>query len=375
MQLAQAEKLSTIGEVISGVAHELNNPLSGVLGYSQLLIARHGDSPLVRELEKINDSALRCQKIVRNLLSFARASKPEKKKLGLNGIIEKTLDIKKYNLTVNNVDVMKELDPELPCTLLDFHQIQQVFLNLINNAQHAMATTRMRPSSLTIRTSSTNGKIRAEVHDNGEGMSRETLRRIFDPFFTTKDQGEGTGLGLSISYGIVKEHHGSISAESRKGEGTTFILEFPILQEEEEKAGDADYESDSAAPAAGEGRHILVVDDETMIQDLLLDTLQELGHKVDTAANGDEACRKIGSEGYDLVITDVRMPRMDGMSLYRNIMSMRPELEGKVIFITGDLIDAETTSFLAETEARTIPKPLDIRRIANAVQQTLGDEG
>jgi PAS domain S-box-containing protein len=370
MQLAQAEKLSTIGEVISGVAHELNNPLSGVLGYSQLLMARHSQSPFVRELEKINDSALRCQKIVRNLLSFARASKPERKRLGINGIIEKALDIKRYNLHVNNVEVVKELDPELPCTMLDFHQIQQIFLNLVNNAQHAMAATRERPSRLTIRTSFADGKVRAELSDNGEGMSKETLGRIFDPFFTTKEQGEGTGLGLSISYGIIKEHHGSISAHSRKGEGSTFVVEIPVLQAEEEQDGDAGYEAGSVITEPRIGRHILVVDDETMIQDLLMDTLEDLGHKVDTAANGDEACRKISAAGYDLVITDVRMPRMDGMSLYRNILSMRPELKGKIIFITGDLIDTDTTRFLAETEARTIPKPLDIRRIARAVQQT-----
>jgi PAS domain S-box-containing protein len=370
MQLAQAEKLSTIGEVISGVAHELNNPLSGVLGYSQLLIARHGQSPLVRELEKINDSALRCQKIVKNLLSFARASKPERKRIDINEIIEKTLDIKKYNLKVNNVEVVKDLNRDLPCTMLDFHQMQQVFLNLINNAQHAMAAARERPSRLEIRSSCINGKIKVEVGDNGEGMPKDTLRRIFDPFFTTKDQGEGTGLGLSISYGIVKEHRGSIGAQSREGEGTTFVVEVPVFEEEIGEDADSRCEADNPTLAPRVGRHILVVDDETTIQDLLTDTLADLGHKVDTAANGDEACRKLGQQAYDLVITDVRMPRMDGISLYRNILSMQPELEGKVIFITGDLIDAETTRFLAETEARTIAKPLDIRLVTSAVQQT-----
>jgi PAS domain S-box-containing protein len=229
MQLAQAEKLSTIGEVISGVAHELNNPLSGVLGYSQLLMSRHSENPMERELEKINDAALRCQKIVRNLLSFSRAAKPERKRLGVNGILEKALDLKKYNLHVNNIEVIKEIDPDLPCTMLDFHQIQQVFLNLINNAQHAMAANRDRSAKLTVRTSFTDGKIRAEISDNGEGMSRDTLRRIFDPFFTTKEQGQGTGLGLSVSYGIIKEHSGSIHAQSREGEGSTFVIELPVI--------------------------------------------------------------------------------------------------------------------------------------------------
>ena len=370
-QLLQAEKLSTIGEVISGVAHELNNPLCAVLGFSQLLLSRHAGSPLSRELEKINESALRCQQIVRNLLSFARGHKPERKYLGINGIIEKALDLKTYQLQVNNIRLRLELEPELPRTMLDFHQMQQVFLNLINNAQHAMRSRRDTAGELVVRTHHAEGIIHVEFSDEGEGMAPDVLQRIFDPFFTTKEQGEGTGLGLSVSYGIIKEHGGRIHATSRPGEGSTFYVDLPVRLEEHLGGTESPAIARVASPATQEGSHILVVDDEPLVLDLLIDVLEDAGHKVDTAANGNEACRKLRVRGYDLVISDIRMPQMNGIDFYRNLRTLRPELEHRIVFITGDLIDPETVQFLATVNARTLPKPLDISRIVEVVQETL----
>jgi signal transduction histidine kinase/CheY-like chemotaxis protein len=370
LQLIQAEKLATIGEVISGVAHELNNPLTGVLGYSQLLMARNRDSQTGRELDKISQAAQRCQKIVKNLLSFARADKPNRRLLGINGIIEKTLDLKKYQLHVNNIQVVKNLDPDLPCTTLDFHQIQQVFLNLINNAQHAIAGAGMNPGRIEVTTSHDGDTIQVRMSDNGHGMSPKTLERIFEPFFSTKRDGEGTGLGLSVSYGIVKEHGGTILASSREEEGTTFVLEFPIMAEKD--AGAATEQAPSAhVPQAAQPGRILVVDDEPIILDLMIDILAELGHKIDTAENGMEASRKIKNGCYDLVITDVRMPQMDGIELYREIVASRPDLEQKVVFITGDLINTRTVEFLAEIGAPTVPKPLEIGKVTELVEKLL----
>jgi two-component system NtrC family sensor kinase len=382
LQLLQREKLSTIGEVISGVAHELNNPLSGVLGFSQLLISRHGKEPIARELEKIHDSALRCQKIVRNLLSFSRAHKPERRHHRVNSIVGKSLDLREYQLRVHGIEVVSELDELDPATLFDPHQMQQVLLNLINNAEHAIARARDRGGRLTVRTAAHSGWIRIEVEDNGEGMDEVTLGRIFDPFFTTKAEGEGTGLGLSVSYGIVKEHGGRIYARSRLGRGTTFVIELPLVVEREDAP--VIEEADSAVPVAtekadAEGGRILVVDDEPAIVDLLIDCLGATGHRVDTAINGNEAVVKVDSNEYDLVITDVRMPGMNGLELYRTMMSNKPELEGRVVFMTGDLFDDETAEFLAETEAPTIPKPLDIDKIEEVVRSALdaaaGDSG
>jgi len=369
LQLLQAEKLSTIGQVISGVAHELANPLSGVLGYSQLVLARHGNHPAAREVERIHESALRCQKIVKNLLSFARAHKPERRYLGINGILEKTLDLKHYQLQVNNVTVVREMDPHLPMTMLDFHQMEQVFLNLINNAQAAMSG---RPGRLVVRTFLEGERIQVEIEDNGDGIDESVLSRIFDPFFTTKPPGEGTGLGLSVSYGIVKEHGGSIRAQSRKGEGTKFVIELPVWRGTAEQEPGQVRRPEAAPVERAEGGHILVVDDEPMVVDLLVEVLEEAGYRVDTAGNGAEACRKIRARAFDLVISDVRMPHMDGMDLYRNILSVRPEMKDRVIFATGDLIEEHTVRFLAEVHARTVPKPLDISQVIRTVHEALG---
>lgn len=372
LQLLQSEKLSTIGEVISGVAHELNNPLSGVLGFSQLLMARHPQGPLSRELERINESAQRCHKIVKNLLSFARAQKPERKYLGVNGIIEKTLELRRYQLRVNDIEVVRELEHDLPRTMLDFHHIQQVLLNLINNAQHAITAVPDRAGELRVRTLRTGGWIRIEVADNGIGMKADIKDKIFDPFFTTKSEGEGTGLGLSISYGIVREHGGRISVESQEGEGSTFVIELPIVREHEAhrdpREQTAESESDMVRPA-----RILVVDDEPTILDLLIEVLGQAGHRVDTADNGEEARRKVTAGEYDLVLTDVRMPQMDGVELYRTVLANKPALRDRVVFMTGDLIDPDTTGFLAEVNAPTVAKPMDLRELNDIVRRMLAD--
>jgi len=372
LQLLQAEKLSAIGEIISGVAHELNNPLSGVLGFSQLLMGRHEATPISADLEKIHDSALRCQKIVRNLLAFARGHAPSRKYLGVNGIIEKTLDLKRYRLQVNDIEVRTELEPGLPRTMLDFHRIQQVLLNLINNAEHAMAENGKRPCRLFIRTASAAGAIRIEVTDSGAGMDSKTRERIFDPFFTTKEEGKGTGLGLSVSYGIVKEHGGRIQARSRRGEGTTFVIELPVLEDESRPE---EPEPRDEAPVVRRsdtlrGR-LLVVDDEPMILDLLIDILGEAGHRVDSAAGGAEACRKVAARGYDLMITDVRMPQMSGTELYRKVLALRPEMKGRIVFMSGDLIDEGTARFLDETGAPAVAKPVEIAELLETVARIL----
>jgi len=370
-QLLQARKLSTIGEVISGVAHELNNPLSGVLGFSELLLMREVDSQVRQEVELIHDSALRCQKIVKNLLSFARENKPERKNQSVNEIVEKTLDMKKYQLHVNSIEVERDLDRTLPRMLVDFHQLQQVLLNLINNAQHAMMRSRkVQPSKLRVKTSLCENGVQIELSDNGEGMEEATLERIFDPFFTTKETGQGTGLGLSVSYGIINEHGGRIWARSTKGEGTAFTIELPVRNEDRivpVETQDILVEE----PAVRPGSRILVVDDEPVILQLFVNLFEGRGYKVDTAVNGCDAVEQIALKGYDLIVTDVRMPEMNGIELYPKILARRPELEGRVIFITGDLGDTETARFLADTDVQTLTKPLEIREVVRVVDAAL----
>jgi PAS domain S-box-containing protein len=372
LQLLQAKKLSSIGEVISGVAHELNNPLSGVLGFSQLLMARHGEGPMARELDRIHSSALRCQKIVKNLLSFSRVHKPERKYLGLNGIVEKTLDLRKYQLDVSNIELIRDLEENLPKTMLDFHQIQQVLVNLLNNAQQAIQAARRERGQLHVRTWRQGDAVMLKISDNGEGMDGETLERVFDPFFTTKEPGQGTGLGLSVSYGIIKEHGGTIYAQGRRGEGSTFLIEFPVHREiDAEDTAPATAEPFTLEGANGAGQRILLVDDEPTILDLFVEILGGGGYQVDTASNGAEAARKVRDNVYDLVVSDVRMPQMNGIQLYDEILKVRPELEGKVLFVTGDLIDPDTLAFVKRVGVKTIAKPLEIQQVLRAIEDVL----
>jgi CheY-like chemotaxis protein len=322
-------------------------------------------------VELIHDSALRCQKIVKNLLSFARENKPERKNQSVNEIVEKTLDMKKYQLHVNSIEVERELDRTLPRALVDFHQLQQVLLNLINNAQHAMMTSRKaEPSKLRVTTSLGEGGIQIEISDNGEGMEQETLERIFDPFFTTKETGQGTGLGLSVSYGIINEHGGRIWASSTRGERTTFTIELPV-RDEDRIAPVETSDVLVGEPPVRPGSRILVVDDEPVILQLFVNLFEGRGYKVDTAVNGRDAVEQIALRGYDLIVTDVRMPEMNGIELYPKILARRPELEGRVIFITGDLGDTETARFLSDTDAQTLTKPLEIREVVRVVDAAL----
>jgi len=224
-RMLQSEKLASIGELVSGVAHELNNPLTSILGYSQILLGKARDIDLRKDLERIADSAERASKIVRNLLTFARRREPDGRKININEVLENTIELRTYDPKCSDIKIVKEFSPDIPPVSADFHQLQQVFLNLIVNAEQAISSAR-KGSTIRIKTEEIGRNVRITVSDDGPGISRENLRKIFDPFFTTKEQ--GTGLGLSISYGIVKDHGGEIWAESQEGKGTIFFIELPI---------------------------------------------------------------------------------------------------------------------------------------------------
>jgi two-component system, NtrC family, sensor kinase len=374
-QLIQSEKLSAIGELISGIAHELNNPLTGVMGYSQLLQLRKDlDERAKENLLKINNLALRCQKIVQNLLSFARKQKPERTLCAINDILEKTVDLRSYEFQVNNIEISRELDRNLPKTIADAHQLQQVFLNILTNAEQAMLEAHGN-GRLVIRTHAddSNTRIIVEILDDGPGIPESYLTRIFDPFFTTKEVGKGTGLGLSLSYGIVKEHGGNIYARSQLGKGSTFVMELPIiarLQAENNLAPEL-------MPQAMQfenlirGKRILVVDDEKYILDFFVEVFRAFPMLVDTAGNGRIAMKKMQNEDYDIVVTDFKMPQMSGKDLFDWIKENRPHLANRIIFVTGDTVSAETRLFFEKNRNRYLAKPFKIEEVKEVIQQTL----
>ena len=225
--LVQAEKLSSVGLLVSGVAHELNNPLAGIRSLSRLVMRRELDETLKKELEMIHEEAERSTRIVQNLLSFARRHEEAKSNISLNAAVEATLELRRYELRVNNVDLEVQLEPTLPETIADIHEIQQVVLNFVVNAEQAMLEAN-GGGKLLVKTEQVGSMVRVAVSDNGPGISKENLGKLFDPFFTTKDVGKGTGLGLSICYGIIQKHAGRIWAESEPPNGATFIVELPI---------------------------------------------------------------------------------------------------------------------------------------------------
>ncbi|OGO40177.1 MAG: hypothetical protein A2147_05130 [Chloroflexi bacterium RBG_16_57_8] len=226
-QLLMTERLATIGELVSGIAHELNNPLTGVIGFSQLLMEREVADDIKEDLSVISGEAQRAARIVKNLLTFARKHAPVKQATQVNSILEDVLRLRAYEQKVNNIEVVRRCAPDLPEIMTDYFQIQQVFLNIIINAEYFMVESH-HGGTLTLATERVDGMVRTSITDDGPGIPPDNLARLFDHFFTTKDVGKGTGLGLSICHGIVTEHGGHIYARSEPGKGATFIVDLPV---------------------------------------------------------------------------------------------------------------------------------------------------
>lgn len=354
-QLRQTEKLSTIGKLVAGVAHELNNPLTSIIGYANLL--QESDLPDVyqNDLKIIFRQADRARVIVRDLLTFARKIDLETETVDINEVIQASLALMKPQLQAQNIHLTTSLDFGLPLTIADPHQLEQVFVNLIINAIQAMITLD-KQGELTIKTHRTKDSIRLRFIDNGPGIPPDILHRIFDPFFSTKQVGEGTGLGLSICFGIISEHKGRIWVENESAGGAAFHIELPIVSVQETLPGRAD---NSTAPALVDigPLHILAVDDEPPLLILLNRILSKKGHTVDTAPNGCTALKKLEANRYDLIICDILMPDILGPEFYEQAIKKFPYLSNLFIFITGNVVDIDTRIFLEKSNLPWLSKP------------------
>jgi two-component system NtrC family sensor kinase len=367
--LAQAERLSSLGEVVAGVAHELNNPLSAVLGYAQLLQSDKGRDELERDLSRIVESARRCQRIVVNLLSFARKHPAKKMEQDLNACVRKVIDLKTYHLRAARIEVAWELTEPLPRGFFDFHQIEQVILNLLNNAEQAIVSSG-KPGRVTIRTFASDDGICLEIEDDGPGVPASVRHRIFDPFFTTKDVGMGTGLGLSVSYGIIQEHQGHIELRSdRPGSGACFALTLPRAV----GTAAAEAASETATPGtqALKGRRVLVAEDEPLVLDLFSRVLEQDGATVTRARDGEEAWSRILETDFDLIVADLRMPNLDGRALYERVVDEKPSMVRRFVFATGDLVRQESLKFLEGLPNRILAKPLDVDHVRRVLVQAV----
>jgi two-component system NtrC family sensor kinase len=355
-QLIQSEKMSAIGQLVSGVAHELNNPLAGISAFAQLLLTEKRFPPDQRTAaEMIYAEARRASRIVQNLLTFARQHKPERTATSTNQVLDDTLELRGYELRVRGIEVVRDYDQALPDTMADAHQLQQVFLNLITNAEQAMEKRQRDAQRLIVRTRRAGRIIRTEIEDTGPGIPPNLIERIFNPFFTTKPTGSGTGLGLSISLGIVREHEGRIWAENAPTGGARFVVELPIVT----TRGSDEFSHVPVTAPAGDQLRMLVVDDEASVRVALQRYFASRGHEVETTASGKDALARLREGTFDAVIVDMRMPDLSGEQLYEELRLKDPGHAERVIFTTGQLVDEQVHTFLTSTGRPYIPKPFE----------------
>ncbi len=364
-QLVQSQKLAALGEVISGIAHELNNPLAAVVAHAQFLLQDELSGAAADDAKAVEESALRAARIVRNLLVFAHRQELQRTAVNLNQVVEETLALRAAQLMADGIEVVTELATDLPPVLGDPHQLQQVLLNLINNAERAMRA-KSGVRRLTVSTQTDDDLMRVWVADTGIGIPSALLDRIFEPFFTTQNAGKGTGLGLSVCHGIVRGHGGSISVSSRPGEGSEFVVEFPALRDTPESE-----QTETPPTPSLVGSCALVVDDEMLIRIALVRMLRGLGLEVIEARSGDEALRALDGANCQLIISDLKMPGMTGQELHAQVHSRRPELARRFIFCTGDTMNPETQAFVDAVGARLLVKPFLASEVEAAVSAVL----
>lgn len=344
VRLMESDRLAAVGELVAGVAHEVNNPLSSISAFAQLLLRDGGLTATQRDsIEVIRSETLRASQVVKDLLAFARRSEPQREPLDLNGVISRTLRLRGYQLVSNKIAVETDLSPDLPAVVGDGRQLQQVCLNLVTNAIQAMST--LGGGTLFISTRFEAPHVVLDMRDTGPGIPEAARAHIFEPFFTTKGEGEGTGLGLSVSYGIVTAHGGKIELAATSGAGTTLRVTLPAASELPH------HEADSEAGALVlrsplSGIRLLFIDDEAMLRSGVQAYGELRGFTVLTAADGIEGLEVVRTSAVDAIVCDLRMPGMDGVAFHERLRRERPGLAARTVFITGDVVttNGRTTS-------------------------------
>jgi len=367
--VAQSERLATLGQMVASVAHELNNALTGVVGFTELLAGEKLPTELGEIAGQVHEQARRAGRTVKDLLALARHPKTGRKAVQVNDLVSKIVSLRAYDFRVKNIDVRLSLDPNLPSTWADEDRLQQVLLNLVLNAEQAMEG-QSEGGSLTLTTTHRDDppQIVVAIGDSGPGVSPEIVHRIFEPFFTTKGPERGTGLGLAICSAIVAEHQGRIYCNSQKGQGATFFVELPVCPPDgRQDAGSPQTPSTRVAAPA----RVLAVDDEPAILDLLRKVLTPEGLEVHVALTGEEALELARARPFDAALLDLRMPGVDGWAVYRSLREQRHPLAEKVVFLTGDSVNTEAGRMIAETNLPCIHKPFDRQELIESLQAVL----
>lgn len=371
--LRQSEKLTAMGSLLAGVAHELNNPLSIVMGRAALLAEKMSDDPRAADAQRIHEAAERCGRIVRTFLNMARSRPANRSEVALNDLATAAIDMLAYVLRSHGIAVQLDLLPGLPPVKADADQVGQVVLNLIVNAQQALGA-RDHGRRLTVSTGvapMTDGdrrrtpRVWLRVRDNGPGIAPELRERIFEPFFTTKSEGVGTGLGLAVSRSIARDHGGELTVQVDEGPagGACFCLQLPVSGEPEAA------ETEPAPLAASEDQEarLLVVDDEREIAELIGEMLAGAGYEVMTAESGAVALAMLAEARFDAIVSDLHMPDIDGAQLWREVKTRHPALARRMLFVTGDTLSPVARQFLNEARCTSLNKPFSKQELLGAI--------
>ena len=418
-KLLQTEKLAALGQMVSGIAHELSSPLTTILGYAQRLLVGSNALGRTEEARQIYQEAERATTILRQLLLNARETIPERRLISLNQIVMRATELQRFTLAAEKIRVELDLDPALPFIHGDAGQLQQVLINLLANARHALEE-QSQGGFIRLRTRGVGGRrVLLEVEDSGPGIPQAIQARIFDPFFTTKPAGVGTGLGLSIVLSVVREHGGSVRLQSPPQGGALFQIEIPAATERQQEDALAGATQRSAEPRFSESKtslveelqlagaanprdqqsanatsshaehpastanaaiaslqttkvaRVLVVEDEPTVARLIADVLEDEGMQVDVLLDGREALERAGRESYDLVICDMKMPGLDGQHFYRSLARNGNSLRERFLFVTGDVIAAQTREFLERHRLPHVAKPFRVEELTEKVHAVL----
>jgi signal transduction histidine kinase/CheY-like chemotaxis protein len=372
--LIQSEKLASLGETIAGIAHEINNPMTSILSHAQLLTLHRGGMADESSIGVIVQEAKRTADLVKNLLAFSRKESKQREVVNAYELIRQAVNLKRYQFRVNNIQLVSEPSAEVLPVSVTAQQMQQVLLNLLNNAEQAIVKN-SHPGIIHCAATRKGERAIITVSDNGSGIPAHVLPDIFNPFFTTKKLGEGTGLGLSIAHTLIENHGGSIYARSSPG-NTVFTIELPLAPESELVTDTRQTQPLPRPPArqAKKQGRILVVDDETSIVDAISDFLDLQNITVEKAHDGAEALRLLEKGRYDAIISDIRMPGVDGPTLYERAAEIDPEYRRRFLFMSGDMVRDSTQGFVSTLECPCLLKPFPLQVLFEHLQPHLNRE-
>lgn len=368
--LYQAEKLGALGQLLAGVSHELNNPLAIVVGRAAMLKEQLAGTPQEASIDKLRAAAERCGRIVKTFLAMARQSGPQRSLVQLGDLVEAALDLTEYGLASAGIEVSVKADETMPLTYADGDQIVQVLINLFVNAQHAMEGCEGE-KRLEIEASHDprTGGLHILVRDSGPGVEEKLATRIFDPFFTTKDVGSGTGMGLPVSRGMIEAQGGTLELVANGPQGACFRITLPVL----EHPGDTAQQQEQTAPVVSRGR-VLIVDDEPEIAEMLAECLEAYGLTCEVRFNALAALTNISARNFDVVVTDLKMPGMDGIAFHRELARRDPALARRMIFVSGDVLQRQSTRAQIPAGHLLLEKPFDPVQVWEEVKRIL-EEG